>query len=114
MKRPKSPPCPRKKNKHPFIETSPKGVFLRIRLQPRASRNAIEGIHEGSLRIRLTAPPVEGEANRALMEFLSDLLHVRKSSLVITSGLKSRDKMVRVDGMALEEVERLLVEGGAH
>jgi len=49
---------------------------------------------------------VEGEANRALIEFLSDVLHVRKSSLVIASGLKSRDKRVRVDGMDIEEVER--------
>ncbi|MBI5902077.1 MAG: DUF167 domain-containing protein [Deltaproteobacteria bacterium] len=106
MIRPKSPPCRRKKSKYPFIEISPKGVFLRVRLQPRASRNAIEGVMEGSLRIRLTAPPVGGEANRALIEFLSDILRVKKSSLKIASGLKSRDKRVSVDGLYVEEVER--------
>ncbi len=106
MIRPKSPPCRRKKSRYPFIESSPKGVFLRVRLQPRASKNAIEGVIEGSLRIRLTAPPVEGEANRALIEFLSDILRVRKSSIGIASGLRSRDKRVSVDGLYVEEAER--------
>lgn len=111
MTRPKSPPSRQRKSKYPFIESSPKGVSLRVRLQPRASRNAIEGVMEGALRIRLTAPPVEGEANRALIAFLSDILRVRKSALKIASGLKSRDKTVSVDGLCVEEVERAF-EGG--
>lgn len=104
MKHPKSPPS--RKNSHlPFIETTGKGVFIRIRLQPRSSKNTIDGVQEGSLRIRLTAPPVENEANRAVIEFLSDILGIRKSSLEIYSGHKSRDKRVKVEGMTLEAIE---------
>lgn len=80
-----------------------------MRLQPRSSKNAVEGVQENSLKIKLTAPPVEGEANRALIEFLSDLLGIRKSALSIDTGTKSREKRVRVEGMGLKEmVERLL------
>lgn len=92
----------------PFIEETPKGLFIRVRLQPRSSRCAVEGVQENSLKIKLTAPPVEGEANRALIEFLSDILGVRKSALSIDSGTKSREKRVRVEGLGIKEiVERL-------
>ncbi|MBI2412017.1 MAG: YggU family protein [Deltaproteobacteria bacterium] len=90
------------------MEETPKGVFIRVRLQPRSSKNAVEGVQENSLKIKLTAPPVEGEANRALIEFLSDILRIRKSALSIDSGTKSREKRVRVEGLAVKEiVERL-------
>ncbi|MBI4949303.1 MAG: YggU family protein [Deltaproteobacteria bacterium] len=92
----------------PFIEETPKGVFIRVRLQPRSSKNAVEGVQENSLKIKLTAPPVEGEANRALIEFLSDLLGIRKSAFSIDSGTKSREKRVRVEGLGVKEIaERL-------
>ena len=93
-------------NKFPFIEETPKGVFLRGRLQPRSSRNSVEGVKDGALRLKLTAPPVEGSANKALVEFLSELTGVRKSSFTIDSGLKSRDKRVRVEGVSAEELRR--------
>jgi uncharacterized protein (TIGR00251 family) len=93
--------------KFPFIEETPKGVFLRVRLQPRSSKNSVEGVQGGSLKVRLTAPPVEGSANKALVEFLSELTGVRKSSISIDSGLKSRDKRVRVEGISLGELERV-------
>ncbi len=96
--------------KFPFIEKTPKGVFLRVRLQPRSSKNSVEGVQGGSLKVRLTAPPVEGSANKALVEFLSELTGVRKSSISIDSGLKSRDKRVRVEGVSVEELERVFTE----
>lgn len=91
--------------KFPFIEYTPKGLFIRIRLAPRSSKDFIDGVQGGSLKVRLTAPPVEGEANRALIEFLSSLLKIKKSSIEINSGLKSRDKRVRVDGVSLKGLE---------
>lgn len=99
----------------PFIEETPKGVFIRIRLQPRSSRCAVEGVQENSLKIKLTAPPVEGEANRALIEFLSDLLGIRKSALSIDTGTKSREKRVKVEGMGVREMSKALsrvLDGG--
>lgn len=57
------------------------------------------------MKVRLTAPPVEGEANRALIEFLSKLLKIKKSSFEIDAGVKSRDKRVRVEGVSRKELE---------
>lgn len=93
--------------KFPFIESTEKGLFIRVRLQPRSSKNAIDGVQNGALKIKLTAPPVEGEANRALIEFLSDALDVKKSALSIDSGLKSRDKRVRVADLSQDGLEKI-------
>jgi uncharacterized protein (TIGR00251 family) len=71
-------------------------VRLRVRLQPRASRNRLIGQHEGRLKIALTAPPVEGEANAALLTFLAALLQIPRSSLRLLDGEKSRNKEVGV------------------
>lgn len=90
----------------PFLAAHPGGVIIRVRLQPRSSRNQVEGLRENTLKIRLTAPPVEGEANRALMEFLSDVTGIRKSDFSICSGHKSRDKSVLVKGATLLELEQ--------
>lgn len=88
----------------PFLSRTKEGASIRVRLQPRSSRDQLEGVKEGSLRIRLTAPPVEGEANRALIEFLSRITGIRKSSFSISSGQRSRDKLVSVDS-TIEELE---------
>jgi len=95
-------------NPLPFIEETPKGVFIRVRLQPRSSKNAVEGVQENSLKIKLTAPPVEGEANRALIEFLSDILGIRKTALSIDSGTKSREKRVKVEGLGVKDIAQRL------
>lgn len=94
-------------SKFPFLAEHPGGVLIRVRLQPRSSRNQIEGLHENSLKIRLTAPPVEGEANRALMEFLSDVTGLKKSAFSISSGHKSREKSVLVEGVTLRALEEV-------
>ena len=74
------------------------GVRLRIRLAPRASRNAVLGEHNNALKIALTAPPVDGKANQALIAFLARLLGVPKGAVRIVSGELSRDKLVEVTG----------------
>jgi len=85
------------------------GVTFAVRVVPRASRNEIVGIHGDALKIRVTAPPVEGRANEALVAFLAKRLGVRKSQVEIVAGATSRRKMIRVIGLVAQEVgERLL------
>lgn len=74
------------------------GVVLEILVQPRASRTRVVGEHDGRLKIQLAAPPVEGEANVALIEFLAAALHVRKGEVRILHGESGRRKTVRVAG----------------
>jgi uncharacterized protein (TIGR00251 family) len=68
----------------------------------------VDGVHGGALKLKLTAPPVEGEANRAVIKFLSKLLNIPKSSITIESGLKSRDKRVLIRDVAIVDIERAL------
>ena len=75
-----------------FIEQRPEGVLLRIRLQPRASCNEASGESNGRLRIKVTAPPVEGAANKATVKYLSKTLGVSKSSVQLIKGQKAREK----------------------
>ena len=81
---------------------------LSVRIQPRASKNGIVTMEGGGLKIRLTAPPVDGAANEALVKFLSVALSIPKSHIEIVSGHTSRDKIVRISGMNGAEVKRLL------
>jgi hypothetical protein len=83
-------------------------VTLSIRIQPRASKNEIVAREGGGFKIRLTAPPVDGAANEALIRFLADALSVPKSQVEIVSGHTSRDKVVRINGTSDAEAERLL------
>ena len=79
-------------------------VTLSLRVQPRAARNAVVGWTGDTLNIRLTAPPVAGEANAACLEFLADLLDLPQSQLEILRGERSRDKVVQITGLSEEEV----------
>ncbi|HEV2205173.1 MAG TPA: DUF167 domain-containing protein [Candidatus Acidoferrales bacterium] len=67
-----------------------------VRVAPRASRNAIEGEHGGALKVRLTAPPVEGRANDALRQLLAEHLNVPVSAVAIVAGESSRTKRVAI------------------
>lgn len=81
---------------------------LRVRVQPRASRNEVLGRRDGVLLLRLTAPPVEGAANEACREFIAECLGVRRSQVELVSGRKSRDKRFQVDGLSAGELEERL------
>ena len=83
-------------------------ITLSIRIQPRASNNEITRMENGGLKIRLTAPPVDGAANEALIRLLAGRLSVTKSHVEIVSGHTSRDKIVRISGVAKANEERLL------
>jgi uncharacterized protein len=90
------------------IQDSPQGATFAVKVHPRAKKNAITGEVDDSLKVALTAPPVEGKANDACIEFFAKLLKVPRSSVTIAAGQTSRKKVIRVAGVAAEEVRRRL------
>lgn len=82
-------------------------AIFNVRVAPRGSRNAIEGEHAGALKIRLTAPPIEGRANDALRRLLSDHLNVPLSAVQLISGHSSRIKRVSISGVSPAQIRAL-------
>jgi uncharacterized protein (TIGR00251 family) len=80
------------------------GATLEILVQPRASRTRVVGEHDGRLKIQLAAPPVDGEANAALIAFLADALSVRKGDVELARGDTGRRKTVHVAGVTAAAV----------
>jgi hypothetical protein len=91
-----------------MIETTSTGIRLRLRVQPRASRTEVAGRHGDALKIRVAAPPVDGEANAELIRFLARVLQVPKTAVSITGGSGARSKSVVIEGIAAEEAARRL------
>jgi uncharacterized protein (TIGR00251 family) len=83
------------------------GVSFAVKVQPRARKNAITGELGDALKVSLTAPPVDGRANEACVEFIANLLEVPRSSVSIASGEKSRRKVVRVRGLSAHEIRKV-------
>jgi hypothetical protein len=84
----------------------PGGVRVGVRVQPRASREALLGVHDGALKIALTAPPVDGEANAALVAFLASSLGVAKRQVRIVRGETSKTKLVEIEGVTVDALRR--------
>jgi uncharacterized protein len=82
-----------------FNETS-EGLTVRLHVLPRAKRSEIAGLHNGALKVRVTAPPVDDAANRAIVEFFSGLLGISRSNLKILAGNKSREKVLQIKGVS--------------
>lgn len=91
------------------IEPSDGGVLIRLRVQPKASRNALSIEPDGRIRVAVTAPPVDGEANDALVRFLARQLGMRRHQLTLVSGERSRDKAILVQQTTVEAIENALV-----
>lgn len=93
------------------------GCRLSVSVQPGAARNEIVGWERDptggsdALRVRLTAPPIEGRANRALIEFLANALGVRRAAVTLVRGETSRRKLLAIEGLDEAEVHRRLVRG---
>lgn len=85
------------------------GTAFAIYVVPRASKNEVAGMHGEAIKIRLTAPPVEGKANEALITFLAEQLGVKRSQIEIVAGHTSRTKMVSVVGLLPDQVEERLL-----
>ena len=82
------------------------GCRLAVRIAPRSSRNAVLGTHDGALKIALTAPPVDGEANAALIAFVAKSLGVAKRQVRIASGATQKEKVLELDGVDVEAVRQ--------
>jgi uncharacterized protein (TIGR00251 family) len=90
------------------LRETEEGVVLKVSVQPKASRQVVSGIREGALRIRLTAPPVEGAANEACRVFLAELFQISKSRIQIIRGHQSRQKWIQILGMTSETILKRL------
>jgi hypothetical protein len=93
-------------------EADGRAVRLAVKLTPRASRNALDGVAAGAdgraaLVVRLNAPPVDGAANEALIRFVADGLHLPKSAVSIKSGHTARQKLLVIEGAAPALLQRL-------
>ena len=99
---------PRESWKQMEIAARDGGVSFYVQVQPRASRDAIEGEHADALKIRLTAPPVDDRANEALVRLLAQRLNVPRAAVRIVGGEKSRRKRVVVAGVKREQVLALV------
>jgi uncharacterized protein (TIGR00251 family) len=84
------------------------GVTFAVKIHPRAKKNAITGELGDILKVALTAPPIEGRANEACIEFFAKLLKVPRGSVTIASGLTSRSKVIRVTGLSAGHVRERL------
>ena len=84
------------------------GVTFGVKVHPRAKKNAITGELRDALKLSLVSPPVEGRANQACIEFFAKLLKVPRTSVTIASGQSSRNKVIRVAGLSVEELRRRL------
>jgi uncharacterized protein (TIGR00251 family) len=87
------------------------GAAITVRVTPRSSKNEISGIQDdGTIKVRLTAAPVDGQANAALIRLLADLLQVAPSRVEIIAGQSGRDKLVTVTGMDADNVQKQILK----
>lgn len=93
------------------LHDSKHGAAISMRVTPKASRNEIvEIIRDGIIKIHITAPPVDGKANDALIKFLSEVLDIAKSRIDIIAGVSGRDKLVTVLDMDADTVHKRIME----
>jgi uncharacterized protein len=90
------------------IKEAADGSTFAVKTHPRAKKNAITGEIGDTLKLSLTAPPVDGKANAACIEFFAKLLKVPRSSITIAAGQTSRNKVIRVAGLSAEELSKRL------
>lgn len=89
------------------------GLVFKIHVQPRAARNRLQGLHGDALKLALTAPPVDGAANRLCRDFLAEVLALPRAAVEVVAGFKSRGKTIRVEGLTAAELsQRLGLETG--
>ncbi len=90
--------------------TSNATVTFAVRVQPGASKDEVAGEYGGAIKIRLSAPAVEGRANDALIAFVAQLLKTPKSAVRILSGERSRSKRIEIQGVSKRQIEQLLAQ----
>jgi uncharacterized protein (TIGR00251 family) len=90
------------------IKETKDGITFAIKVHPRAKKNAITGVVGDALKLSLTSPPVDGKANAAVIEFFAKLFAVPKSSVTIAAGETSRNKVIRVAGIAAAQAAKII------
>lgn len=90
------------------VESKDGYVLITVRVQPRSSRTALITEPDGRLRVALTAPPVEGAANKALCDYIAKYFGIPRSAVVLVKGEKSRDKTLRLAGASADQVRSCL------
>lgn len=90
------------------VQETQKGIQFKIKVQPRASQNEISGLQGDALKIRLQAPPVDGEANEACIRFLAKFFSVARKQVKIISGFTGRQKIVEIEGLTQEKLRERL------
>lgn len=93
----------------PFLKAHPEGALLSLKVIPRASKNEIGEPLGAELKLKVTAPPVDSAANRAVLDFLVDKLNLPKSALLLIRGETSRHKTILIKGLSPEQVAAALV-----
>ena len=89
----------------PYLQTQPDGsLLLSIYVQPRSHRNAIVGLHGDAVKMRLTAPPVDGKANKAVIAFWAKSLKIPKSAITMKSGLHNRMKKILLNSVQEKQI----------
>lgn len=91
----------------PFTEAA-EGLRLALRVTPRAGRNSVEGVRDGRLLVKVTAPPDEGKANAAVVKLLAKHFSIPPSSIELLSGATAREKLLLLRGIALADAARTL------
>ncbi len=84
------------------------GCLISCLATPRASRNALCGWHDGRLKVALAAPPVDGEANKALIKFFAEIMQLPRSAVCVNSGATGRRKVLALRGMSCEQAIKVL------
>jgi hypothetical protein len=97
---------------HKFYRESPRGIILRIRVQPKAAKDEVCGLMGDSLKLRITAPPTKGAANAQCLKELAHWLGIKRSRLEIIRGEKEREKLVLIEKMTEQEFHQILTAKG--
>src|SRR5687767_462640 len=92
----------------PYVQVRPEGVVICLKVQPRASKNAIGEAFGNELKVKVTAPPVDSAANGALVKFLAEILGCPRSAVAILRGQTSRHKQVIITGLSPETIVQRL------
>lgn len=91
-----------------YITELPEGIILQLKVQPRSSKNQLVGVHADSLKVKLTAPPVDGAANQACCRFLAKIFQVSGHNVELISGETSRHKRVLIRNVTEQQVKELI------
>lgn len=95
----------------PYLSRQKDGsTLLNVYIQPRASRIGFVGMHDGCLKLAIPSPPVDDKANKAVLSFLADFLHISLKKIRLCSGRKSRRKQLAIGALSPEEIRRLIEE----